>query len=99
MKSPIAIWRRKRKDYQFLGKTGKIVSFSKVFNPPEGFGKLPYYVAVVEFKAGKRKIGQLVLEGKEPKIGAKVGVVIRRIGQPGLEEVINYGIKFKLIKS
>lgn len=80
-----------------MEKKGKIVSFSKVFNPPEGFGKLPFYVAVVEFKTGKRKIGQLVLEGKEPKIGAKVRAVIRRIGRPGQEEIIDYGIKFKVV--
>lgn len=97
MKSPIAAWRSKRKEYQFLGKTGKMISFTRIFDPPEGFGKLPYFVAVVELKNGQRRTGQLVLEGKEPKIGARVEGVVRRIGQPGPEEIIRYGIKFKVI--
>ena len=97
MKSPIAIWRTKQENSRFLGKKGKIVSFSKVFNPPEGFGKQPFYSAVVELQPGKRKTGQLVLEGKKPRIGAKVIAVIRRISQPNLEEIIDYGIKFKVI--
>ena len=97
MKSPIAVWRSKRKDYQFLGEIGKIISLTRIFDPPEGFGKLPYFVAVVEFKKGRRRAGQLVLEGKEPKIGARVKGVIRRVGQPGPEEVVRYGVKFKVI--
>ena len=96
MKSPIAQWRNKEK-YKYLGKRGKIVSFTKVNNPPKGFGKIPYYVGIVKFKNGQKKTGQLVLEGKKPKINSKVKGIIRRIGTPGKEEIINYGVKFKLI--
>lgn len=97
MISPISQWREKKKEYQYLDKIGRIISFTKIANPPQGFGKLPYWVAVIEFKNKERKTGQLVLEGKKPKIGAKVRGVIRIINQPNKEEIINYGIKFKLI--
>ena len=97
MHSPIANWRQKKKEYRYLDKIGKIISFTKIYNPPEGFGKLPYYTALVGFRNGKKKSGQLVLEGKEPQIGSKVKGIIRRIGVPNQKEIINYGIKFKLI--
>jgi uncharacterized OB-fold protein len=97
MISPISHWRTKEKEYQYLGKTGKIISFTKIINPPKGFGSLPYYVAVVEFSKREKRIAQLILEGKKPKIGGKVKGMIRIIGQPDKEGIINYGIKFKLI--
>ena len=52
---------------------------------------------MVEFKNGRKKTGQLVIEGEELKIGARVKAVIRIIGIPGKEEIVNYGVKFKLI--
>ena len=97
MRSPISNWRNKER-YQYLGKTGKIVSFTKINNPPKGFGRVPYYVAMVEFKNGKKKTGQLVLKGEELKIGAKVKAVIRIIETPDKEGIINYGVKFKVLK-
>ena len=96
MSSPIANWRNKEK-YRYLGRTGRIISFTRVNNPPKGFGKLPYYIGIIEFNHSQRKSGQLVLEGKKPKIGVKVMGIIRRIGIPDKEGIINYGIKFKLI--
>jgi len=96
MKNPIRKWRTKDK-YQYLGKTGKIVSFTKVNNPPAGFGNLPYYVGVI--KIVKEQItGQLVIEGEKPKIGKKVKGILRIIGDAKNEEIINYGIKFLVLK-
>ena len=97
MNSPIISWRENKKNYQFLGKTGKVSSFTQILNPPEGFGKLPYWVAIVQLNHGKKLVAQLVLDGKKPKIGVRVKAVLRIIGQPEKEEIINYGVKFKLI--
>lgn len=97
MTSPIVNWRNKKEEYQFLAKTGKIISFTKIFNPAMGFGKLPYFVAVVKLRNGQKKTGQLVLEGKKPKIGAPVKAIVRITNFPQPEEIINYGIKFKLV--
>jgi uncharacterized OB-fold protein len=95
MKNPIRKWRTKAK-YQHLGKTGKIVSFTKVNNPPAGFGNLPYYVGVI--KIAKEQItSQLVVEGEKPAIGKQVKGILRIIGQAKNEEIINYGVKFKVI--
>jgi len=95
MRSPISNWRDKEK-YKYLGKTGKIVGFTKINNPPKGFGKVPYYVGIIEMRGGKKLTAQLVLEGKKPEIGGKARGIIRRIGIPDKEEIINYGVKFKI---
>lgn len=97
MVSPVVVWRNRGKDRQLLGKVGEITSVSKICHPPQGFGSDPYYVAVVDFRNGRKKTGQLVREGGEPRIGAKVEAALRILGQPGPEEVINYGLKFRLI--
>ncbi|HUV47145.1 MAG TPA: hypothetical protein VMW29_03355 [Candidatus Bathyarchaeia archaeon] len=97
MQSPIVYWRERKKEYRFLDRVGKLVSFTKIFNPPAGFEPWPYYSAIAEFRNGLKKTGQLVLEGKKPKIGGKVLGVIRRIGLQDKSGIINYGIKFKLL--
>jgi len=96
MKNPIRKWRNKNK-YQYLGKQGEIVSFTKVNNPPLNFGRLPYYIGIIKFPGGGQITGQLVLEGQEPAIGKKAEGVLRIIGQAKDEEIINYGVKFKLV--
>lgn len=96
MKSPLTNWRDKEK-YKFLGKTGVIISLTKINNPPKGFGRLAYYAAIVGFKNKEKKTAALVLEGKKARIGAQVKAVIRRIGEPGPEDIIHYGIKFKVV--
>ena len=96
MLSPIAQWRNKEK-YKYLGKIGKIVSFTKINNPPDGFGDFPYYAGIIKLTNGEKKIAQLVLESKVPKIGDRVKGVIRKIGIQDKEAIINYGVKFKLI--
>lgn len=97
MINPISYWREKKQHYQYLGKIGKLISFTRINHPPKGFGRLPYYVGIVEFKNKQRKTGQLILEAKEIYLGAKVKGVIRIIGEPEPEAIINYGIKFKIL--
>lgn len=97
MINPISYWREQQKEYQYLDKIGRIISFTKINNPPKGFGKRPYYAGIIEFKNQDSRTGQFVLEGKKPKIGGQVKGIIRIIGQSGKNGIINYGIKFKLV--
>ena len=97
MTGPVVYWRRKKTAFLFLNKIGKLVSFTKINNPPQGFGKHPYWVGIIEFEDGKRKAGQLVLEGKMPKVGEMVKGIARKIKKTDSQEVINYGVKFKLL--
>lgn len=96
MKSAVKIWRERQARYQCWGKSGKIVSFTKIMEPPHGFGRRWYWVVLVELRRGKRVIGQLTGK-KEPEIGGRVVGVVRRLRQARENEVIEYGVKFELI--
>lgn len=99
MLSPVKIWRSQKKVRELLGLTGKIVSFTKVHVPPEGFAdQAPYVVAIAALENNRGCVGQLV-DYKEDQlvVGQKIKTVLRRTRDPGLEGVIPYGIKFKPI--
>ena len=95
MRSAAKIWRGKEKRLKNLGKTGKVVSWTKILESPEGFEDKPYYVVMVEVK-DKKAVGQMV-EGREPKVGDKVVGVLRRLGEAKRDEVIEYGVKWKKV--
>jgi len=97
MANPAAYWRKKKRVFLFLNKIGKLVSFTKINNPPQGFGKHAYWVGIIEFENGTKNTGQLVLEGKTPAVGATVKGVARKMRTVDEKEVINYGVKFKLV--
>jgi len=97
MTSPVAYWRNKKDAFLFLNKIGELVSFTKINNPPKNFGKHAYWVGIVDFGNGEKKTGQLIAEGKTPKIGAKVIGVVRKTRKANSEDVINYGVKFKIL--
>ena len=83
--------------HKFAG-TGKIVSFSLVTSPPEGFKfEAPYVMAIVELDEGARLMTQIVdWQGKrELRIGDSVELVFRKIQEEGPEGIIQYGFKFK----
>lgn len=100
MISPVKIWRRQKEIRKILGKKGKIVSWTKIFVAGEEFKKLaPYFVVMVEFDDKTKAVGQLVDFDKEKvNIGEKVIAILRKIKDVKEEDVIPYGIKFKLIK-
>jgi len=97
--SPVKIWRHQKETAFFLRKEGKIISWTLVRTPPEGFEReAPYPVVLVELEKGKRRMGQLVdWQDKDLRVGRKVKAVYRRIKQPDPEGIIPYGIKFKPI--
>ncbi|MBU1326595.1 OB-fold domain-containing protein [Patescibacteria group bacterium] len=99
MLSPVKIWRNQKKIAGLAGKTGRIISWTIVRVPPNGFAdQAPYPVAVVELDGGKRIMAQLVdWEDRHVAFGQKVVTTIRRITQPNTEGVIPYGIKVKPI--
>ena len=83
-------------DFQFMGK-GKIISFTVVRVPPEGFEKsTPYAVAIIELDEGARLSGQIVGNVDKVKTGKPVSPVFRKIHEDGSGGVINYGLKWKL---
>jgi uncharacterized OB-fold protein len=92
MKSPVAIWRRQKTNYQNLGAVGRVLTKTRIIEAPEGFSG-PYWVVLVQLKSG-RVVGQWADE-VEPKIGMKAVGVLRRIGEAGQAEVIEYGVKWK----
>jgi len=99
MISPVKIWRRQKEKRLILGKTGKIISWTKVYLSAKDFKNItPYPVVLVELEGKKNFVGQLVdYDEKNLKIGQKVKVVLRKTRNVNSEEVIPYGIKFKPI--
>lgn len=99
MSSPVTVWRHHKKIQNYLGKTGKVVVWTKVFVAPAGFEhEAPYPVAIVEFARNDRMPLQMVeYEEKHLKPGQKIVTVVRKLGKVGIDKVIEYGIKAKPI--
>lgn len=92
--SPAKLARTTQERYRFLGKVGRVESFSSVSIGPEGLDRrIPYLVAVVDF-GKERAILQLAdLKTGDVKVGMKVIGVMRRLFEPGEKELIAYGVK------
>ena len=97
MISPVKIWRKQDDIRRILGKSGKIISWTKIIVAGSDFKSFaPYYVALVELKGGERVSGPLVdVSEKGAAIGAQVTATLRKVRQTTEEDVIAYGIKFK----
>ena len=97
MISPVKVWRRQKHIRQFLGKKGKVLSWTKIFVAGSSHKKFaPYPVVLVEFEDKTRLYGQLVdFDNSDIKIGMKVESVLRKVRQVSDDGVIAYGIKFK----
>lgn len=98
--SPVKQWRNQKHSRELLGKIGRVVSYTKIYVPQEGFeDQAPYYIAVVDL-GNQRVMGQLVdVEDDSVKLGIQVQAVIRRIRLVKEDNVIPYGIKYKLVIS
>lgn len=99
MISPVKIWRRQKKIRNLLGKEGKIISWTKIFISGKEFKKqAPYFIVLVELENKEKVVGQLVdFEGEKLEIGKKVKTILRKVKEVKEEDIIPYGIKFKLI--
>lgn len=91
--------RQAHEPFKFSGK-GKIYSFTKVLEAPQGYeGQTPYYLAMVTLDEGPMVTAQLTDfdRGHEPKIGMKVEMVTRLLKVHGSDErgLFAYGYKFR----
>lgn len=99
MSNPSVIWRQHQKLHNFLGKTGKLLVWTKISISPLGFEhEVPYFVGIIKLDNGEKMPVQIVdcIE-TDLKINQKVKIVIRKIGKAKSEDVIEYGIKVKPI--
>ncbi len=100
--SPSKVWRRQKESRKYLDKIGKIISWTKIDTPSYRFSdQSSVIVLMIELEETKEKIfAELTDYTKELKlkIGQKVISVLRKIGQVGEEEIIVYGVKFKLFE-
>ena len=99
MISPVKIWRRQEDIRKLLGKKGVVISWTKILVPGTHFKSFaPYYVALVELENGERIAAPIVDAGEnEVQIGSRVQTTLRKVRQTTEEDVIAYGIKFKLL--
>lgn len=97
MLSPVKIWRNQKNTARLLGKTGKVLTWTVVRVPPEGFSnEAPYPVVVVELTDKTRITAQMVdCDMRHIYSGQQVITVLRRIAEPDADGVIPYGIKVK----
>lgn len=91
--------RRKGKieEFQFSGK-GKILSYTIIRIPPEGFQRYtPYAVAIIELEEGTTISGQVIGDPSKVEIGQAVGPVFRKMHEDNDDGLIQYGLKFEVI--
>lgn len=99
MSTPSVIWRQHQKLQKSLGKTGRLLVWTKISVAPMGFEhEVPYLVGIVKLDNSEKMPVQIVdCQEKDLKINQKVQIVIRKIGKAKSEDVIEYGIKVKPI--
>jgi len=97
MTNTIASWRKTKELHKELGRVGKIVVWTRIYVAPAGFQQqVPYVVAIVSFGNKEKRTLQLVdYDEEQLQVGQKVITVIRRVGFPGKEDIITYGVKVK----
>jgi len=98
MLSPVKLWRRQKEIRSILGKKGKVVTATTVFVPTPEFKKYaPYTVVLVDFGHGIKAFGQLADTHDDCRTGTRVVAVLRKTKEVMQEDVIAYGIKFRII--
>jgi uncharacterized OB-fold protein len=84
--------------FRFSGR-GKIISYTIIRVPPDGFERFtPYAVAIIELDEGTRISGQIVDKIEQVDIGKRVETVFRRISEDGESGLIHYGLKWRIVK-
>lgn len=100
---PVRIWRQHKQLHKYLNKKGRLIVWTKIYVAPSGFEhQVPYLVGIIQLNpsAGSGQVERIPLqivdcEEEDLKPNQKVITVIRRIGKPKQDEVIEYGIKVK----
>jgi uncharacterized OB-fold protein len=80
-----------------LPEAGKVVSWTVIRSPPEGYEKYaPYVVGLIELDDGMRLLSQLTdVAPEQVKSGMRVEAVLRRVKEDGQAGLIQYGYKFR----
>lgn len=98
MSSPSTIWRSHKQLHSYLGKTGRLLVWTKILVAPAGFEhQVPYLVGIVQFPNQRIPVEIVDADEKKLKPNRKVEVVIRKIGKAKSEDVIEYGVKVRPI--
>lgn len=99
MISPVKIWRNQKHITQLIGKTGRIVTWTMVRVPPDGFSEqAPYPLAIVRLDDGNQITAQVVdYDIQQLRVKQKIITVVRRTIDATADAVIPYGIKVKPI--
>jgi scaffold protein (connect acetoacetyl-CoA thiolase and HMG-CoA synthase) len=84
-----------------LSGRGKILTFTVVHQPADGFEmQVPYVMAIVELEEGCRVMTQIVnAEPAAVRSGLPVEACFRRIREDGRSGVIYYGYKFRPVRT
>lgn len=95
MNNPVKNWRNTKKLHNIIGKTGKLLVWTKVSTAPTGFEyQAPYYTGIIELENQTKMPIQIIdCEESELKTNMKIKLVTRRLKKPGPGDVIDYGIK------
>ncbi|MEM0106799.1 MAG: Zn-ribbon domain-containing OB-fold protein [Candidatus Micrarchaeaceae archaeon] len=87
----------KMKEFKLSG-NGEIYTYTKIHSSTETFKEdTPYIIVMVKTDEGPLIEGHLIDNGKDPKIGARVKVVFRKMFAEGDEGLIHYHYKFEII--
>ena len=78
---------------------GKLLAWTKVCQVPEGFeDHAPLYFGLIELENGERVVARLTDVLEEPKAGAEVQAVLRRIRVDGEAGLIEYALAFRIVR-
>lgn len=82
-----------------LKRRGKVLTYTVVHAAANGFeDQAPYVLAIVELEDGPRLTAQVTdCNTDEIKIGDKVEIVFRRMGEEGQDGIIYYGFKARRV--
>lgn len=100
MISPVKVWRRQKTIRDLLGKTGAIISWTKIFTPPPQFKHIaPYTIVYVKLENGQHICAQLVdcMDDSLLMVNKKVTVTLRKLRESVSDDVIPYTIACKFI--
>ncbi len=83
---------------QFRGH-GRLLAWTNIARPPLEHGRLGAYpMGLVELDEGPRVLAKLAdVSAHPPNIGVVVEVVLRRLFEPGPDEMLCYGYKFRVV--
>ena len=96
----VSLSRTRASRYQFLGKIGKVVSYTSIAVGPDGLGRrAPYLVAIVDFGKERATLPLVNTSADEVQTGMRVVGVLRRMFEPTEDGIITYGTKCTPIKT